>query len=101
MTRVLEAGQWRKRRYTIGRYKEAVDPDDEGLDPKTARNRAKAVIAAAGDGRGPQEALHPTARDEKVERSADCFANVREEFLKRYRTRQRTKPTPMRSTLTS
>jgi hypothetical protein len=49
MTRVLEAGQWRKRRYTIGRYKEAVDPDDEGLDPKTARNRAKAVIAAAGD----------------------------------------------------
>nr|HPR07744.1 site-specific integrase [Denitromonas sp.] len=32
--------------------------------------------------------------DEKVERSADCFANMRDEFLKRYRTRQRTKPRP-------
>jgi len=94
MTRVLEAGQWKKRRYTIERNQEGVDPEDDGLDLKTARDRAKAVIAAAGDGRDPQKVLHPTPRDEKVERSADCFANVREEFLKRYRTRQRTKPRP-------
>ena len=40
MTRVLVAGQWKKRRYTIGRYKEGVDPDDDGLDLKTARARA-------------------------------------------------------------
>ena len=94
MTRVLIAGQWKKRRYSIGRYKEGVDPDDDGLDLKTARARAKAVIAAASDGRDPQEVLHPTPRDEKVERSTNCFANVRAEFLKRYRTRQRTKPRP-------
>ena len=94
MTRVLVAGQWKKRRYTIGRYDEGVDPDDQGLDLKTARERAKAVIAAAGDGRDPKEVLRPTPRDEKVERSANCFANVREDFLKRYRTRQKTKPRP-------
>ena len=94
MTRVLEGGQWKKRRYTIGQYKEAVASDAEGLDLKTARDRAKAVIAAAGDGQDPQEVLHPTPRDEKVERSADCFANMCDEFLKRYRTRQRTKPRP-------
>ena len=31
----------------------------------------------------------------RIERSADCFANMRGEFLKRYRTRQRTKPRPL------
>ena len=94
MTRVLVAGQWKKRRYTIGRYAEGVDHEDQGLDLKTARDRAKAVIAAAGDGRDPQEVLQPSPRDEMVERSANCFANVREDFLKRYRTRQKTKPRP-------
>ena len=62
MTRVLVAGQWKKRRYTIGRYAEGVDHEDQGLDLKTARDRAKAVIAAAGDGRDPTpvgRTLHP------------------------------------------
>ena len=95
MTRALERGKWVKRRLKIGRVGDPLDAEGKQvLDLAEARRRARATIAAAGDGRNPATQLETPPDVQRVERSADCFANVRDAFLKQYRTRQKRKPKP-------
>jgi integrase len=95
MVRTLERGQWKKRRIKIGRVGDTLpDNPEKVLDLAEARRRAKEVIAAATDGQDPKAKLETPPDVQRVERSADCFANVRDEFLRRYRTKQKTKPRP-------
>lgn len=95
MTRALEGGKWVKRRLKIGRVGDPLDAEGKQvLDLAEARRRARATIAAAGDGRNPATQLETPPDVQRVERSADCFANVRDAFLKQYRTRQKRKPKP-------
>lgn len=95
MTRALERGKWVKRRIKIGRVGDALDADGKRvLDLTEARKRARSIIAAAGEGRNPSSELETPPDVQRVARSADCFANVRDTFLKQYRTRQKKKPKP-------
>ena len=95
MTRALERGKWVKRRIKIGRVGDPLDSEGKQvLDLAEARRRARNVIAAAGEGRNPTSQLETPPDVQRVTRSADCFANVRDAFLKQYRTRQKKKPKP-------
>ena len=95
MTRALERGKWVKRRIKIGRVGDPLDSEGKQvLDLAEARRRARGIIAAAGEGRNPTAQLETPPDVQRVARSADCFANVRDAFLKQYRTRQKKKPKP-------
>jgi hypothetical protein len=95
MTRMLERGKWVKRRIKIGRVGDTLAPEGkQALDLAEARRRARTVIAAAGEGRHPTSELQTPPDVQRVERSANCFANARDALLKQYRTRQKKNPRP-------
>ena len=94
MTRVLEGGQWKNAATRSGNTKEAVASDAEGLDLKTARDRAEGRSSPPPETDKTRRRCCTYPRREGRGDPPTFFANMRDEFLKRYRTRQRTKPRP-------
>jgi len=83
ITRALVNGDWKQKRVTLGTYP-AKSLADARQDAKDAFTRAK-------QGKDPADV--PKVQRETMETdSRNTFANVREDFLQKYRTRQRTKP---------
>lgn len=94
MTRELVAGAWKKRRKKIARVGDSDPASGEPITLATARERARALIVAATDGQRLDEVLPQTPREEMVERSENCFANVRGDFLRLYRGKKNRRPAP-------
>ncbi|MET0101845.1 MAG: tyrosine-type recombinase/integrase [Sedimenticola sp.] len=84
--RVLVQGEWKKKRFKLDRH--------PSLKLKEARARARDALAAAAEGSDPQAVIKQPIRKQKTEESAQSFSVVRDDFLKKYRTRKKTRPKP-------
>lgn len=85
MTRQLKGGVWKQVRVTLGGAAE--------MDLATARQQAAEAMERAKQGQDPGE-VRSARQQALVKRSRDTYASVRDDFLKRYRTRSNRKPAP-------
>ncbi len=83
MVRTLKAGKWTMTRATLGHANE--------LDLADARAQAREAIKRAEQGKAPIEVKHER-RTALEDESRNSFAAVREDFLTKYRTRQKRRP---------
>lgn len=85
ITRVLQGGEWKQKRVTLGAY--------PALSLSDAREKAAEAKAKAKAGEDPSDRVK-TERQALVENSRNTFQIVRAEFLQKYRGRGNKRPAP-------
>ncbi len=85
-TRALQKGQWKATRVTFDRY--------PALSLAEARTEARRLLELAEDGKDPRKAKRAAVKEEREQASRDNYKAVVKDFLIRYRTRQKKRPSP-------
>lgn len=85
ITRVLQGGEWKQKRVTLGAY--------PALSLSDAREKAAEAKAKAKAGEDPSDRIK-TERKALVENSRNTFQIVRTDFLQKYRGRGNKRPAP-------